>query len=201
MPQQAIIKDNEFLKMITKGCYSAYRIHAAMKEQVKQPIISYSNIAERMLRLARDGLIEEVEEVEGKRSKHGAKLYRLTQEGIRTLMTNIDALNEEDIKPIMEYLSKAYGDDREFGEILVFIHLLANLDNTKLFLEAFAEHVNTTRLIPLGAALMKDLTSIEFKETRKALGMMSKLEPGLRPMIESIELITHSTSKTSKRRT
>lgn len=203
MPAQIVIEDREFLKMITKGHASAYAISAFMKKQAetdeKQPVISYSNVAERMLRLLRDGLIEEAE-IDSKKSIHGRKDYRLTSAGIRALMTNINELNEEDIKPIMDYLSRAYGDDREFGEILVFIHLLANLDNTLLFLEAFTENVKTPKLIPLKRALIKDLTSFKFKELAKlynsgSLAEVSESEPMLKHVME----LTIGTSKPRKK--
>ncbi|MGH9988710.1 MAG: hypothetical protein ACRD8W_32670 [Nitrososphaeraceae archaeon] len=208
MPQQAIVKDIEFLKMITKGHASAYTISAFMKKQAeteeKQPIISYSNIAERMLRLFRDGLIEEVQ-IDGKRSIHGRKDYRLTSVGIRALMTNIDALNEDDIKPIMDYFSKAYGDDREFGEILVFTYLLANLDNTLFFIETFTENVNTPKLIPLKRALIKDLASFKFKELAQlyksgSLAEISESEPMFQHAME-LPVVAPTAKSTTRRKT
>jgi hypothetical protein len=198
MPQQAIIKDIEFLKMITKGAASAYTIHKFIENQQatesendndnKLPVITYKNIAERMLRLARDGLIQETD-LDKRSSVFGRKDYRLTSKGIRALMTNINELNKKDIKPIMNYLGKAYGDDREFGEIVVFVHLLAHLDNTVLFLEAFTENVKTPKLMPLKRALIKDLKSFKFKELAKLYGSgslaeISKSEPTLKHAME-----------------
>ena len=122
MPQQVIIEDNEFLRMITKGYTSAYAIHRVMKKEAevneKLKVISYKNIAERMLRLVKDGLIEETEEIDGKRSIHGRKDYKLTNKGALSLIPHI-MTHPEDVKNISEYIVRFNLDKQAFENILV----------------------------------------------------------------------------------
>lgn len=175
MPQQAIIEDREFLKMIIRGHASAYRIHAAMKKQAevdeKQPIISYSNIAERMLRLLRDGLIEE-SEINGRRSIHGRKDYRLSLNGIMDLMSS---LNKEDIKTLIDYLSKTSGDE-SFGQGVVGILLLTKFNDVNILLDEYSKHISIPELMLLKRALMKYSTLSGLKDVYRALGILYESE-------------------------
>lgn len=183
MPQQAVIQDIEFLKMITKGHASAYTIYAFMKKQAevneKQKVISYKNVAERMLRLVKDGLIEEAE-IDGKhQSIHGRKDYRLTWNGIMNL---IPSLNKEDIKTLIGYLSKTFGDE-SFGQGVVGILLLREFNDVNILLDEYSKHINIPEFMRLKRALMKYPASSGLKEVYRALGMLYESEQ----FVQSIE--------------
>jgi hypothetical protein len=195
MPQQVVIKDADFLKMIVRGYTSAYSIYISMKKEAeaeKGKSITYKNIGERMLRLARDGLIEESEI--DKRSIHGRRDYRLTSEGIRALMPNTEVINEDDVTSLMEYLSKAYSNDDDdddqsaFAEVVVGQYLLGGLFNMLSLCEAYSEHISTPELMPLKRALKKDLASFRPKETLK----LPRSEPVMRPITELIVINSNS---------
>ena len=162
MPQQVVIKDSEFLKMITRGHTSAYTIFTAMKKQAevdeKERVITYKNIGERILRLARDGLIEVTETDE--RSIHGRKDYQLTLNGIMNLMSS--PLNKEDVKMIIDYLSKISAGNESFSQGFVGTLLLTKLNDVNILLDEYAEHINIPELMRLKRALMKYSKSSEF---------------------------------------
>jgi hypothetical protein len=162
MPQQPVIEDIDFLKKITQGHASAYKIHAAMKKQAevneKQPMISYSNIAERMLRLARDGLIE-VTQVDT-RSIHGRKDYRLTSKGIHALIfPDANTLQIKDAITLIDYLEKVYHDK----QLTVGIIFLARFVTSHALLEAYCRYVGRPDLIPMKRTAIENLTN-EFRE-------------------------------------
>lgn len=161
MPQQAVIEDNEFLKMITKGHASAYTISAFMKEQQqeaatetdekqKQKVISYKNVAERMLRLARDGLIEEAE-----RSLHGRKDYKLTIKGIEQLIFS-DVIHKEDVKTIADYMDKYYYDS-DGGHHAIGYGLMIRFADASSLLSEYLEYIKHPELKPINRNKYDDL--------------------------------------------
>jgi hypothetical protein len=189
LPQQPVIEDIDFLKMITQGHASAYKIHAAMKEQAavdeKQPIISYSNIAERMLRLARDGLIEETE-INGKRSIHGRKDYKLTAKGIHVLVPDTERMNMQDMKALVNYLSKDKTVEGDKQLLTVYHDFIGGFLDMKFLLEDYSKYLDRPKLMPLKYALTKDMASIEFREIKK-LSKSKSSEQLVKPVLEIIK--------------
>lgn len=164
MPQQVVIKDIEFLKMIIRGYTSAYAIHRFMEKEAEASgkegrVITYKNIGERILRLAKDGFIE-VTEID-QRSIHGRKDYRLTSKGIQSLMPDTEVINKEDVKALSDYVDKTHGG---IGQYSILLALLAKFFDMQFLLEEHVKRISQPELMPLKRALMKDLAPIEFKE-------------------------------------
>lgn len=149
MPQQVVIEDIEFLKMIIQDHTSAYAIHTFMKKQAevneKQKVISYKNIAERMLRLVKDGLIEETTEMIlfGKRSIHGRKDYRISEKGLEQLIFST-IIHKEDVKTIADYLDKYYHDDG--GHHCLGYWLMMRFADANVLLSTYMDYIGHPEL-------------------------------------------------------
>lgn len=153
-PQQVVIEDNEFLKMIARGHTSAYDIHKFMETQAveandngkqqQRPVITYKNIGVRMLRLARDGLIQEETDIMivGIRSMHSRKDYKITIKGIEQLIFS-NAIHKEDVKTIADYLDKHHPNERHHA--LGFWFMIRFADASSL-LNAYLEYINHPEL-------------------------------------------------------
>jgi hypothetical protein len=187
MPQYAIIGDIDFLKMITYGHASAYKIHAYLEKLAEvdenQPIISYSNIAERLLRLARDGLIEETV-IEGKRSVHGRKDYKITSKGIHALMPDTEIISMLDLKALVGYLSKDKTAEGDKQLLILYYYLISGFRDMQFLLQHYAKYIDRPKLMPLKYALDKDLPAIELKEVKK-------LSKYYKPILEIVKRRTY----------
>jgi len=160
MPQQQeqqgriVVEDGELLMWIIEGKTSAYTIHAAMKERFKtnenRRKIAYSNVAERLLGLAKAGLIEETKI--GKPSIHGRKDYKVTSDGMRKLipyiLTHSQELLPTYIAPLIteymdKYIDKDDWDKQDFGYSIFNEYIWITI-----FLKEYLKHIDlSTRVV------------------------------------------------------
>lgn len=153
MPERIIIEDGRFLQLIIEGYTSAYTIHAAMekasKTNEKSRMISYKSVTERLLGLAKAGLIEETQIV-GKPNIHARKDYKITAEGLMKLIPYLLAhakyIPAKDFVPILiEYMDKF-----DFDKQAVGASLIQNYAFTTLTLNEYLKYIEIPEVVPLG---------------------------------------------------
>jgi hypothetical protein len=202
MPQQVVIEDNEFLKMIARGHTSAYAIHKFMEKQAaaeandnekqqQRPLITYKNIGVRMLRLAKDGLIQEETDIMivGIRSMHSRKDYKITIKGIEQLIFSTN-IHKEDIKTIADYLDKYHPNERHHA---LGYGLMIRFADASSLLSEYLEYIKHPEL--------KLVSSKKYDDLLTKLRDIERYEKHPRPKPQQeIEDIVSKPSKPSSRK-
>jgi hypothetical protein len=159
----------EFMLLIIQGYASSYSIWSYMKDNPKEypKPTAYKNINQRLLRLARIGLLEGEIKFDSPESTHGRRDYKITMEGLKRLIPYF-LTYPESFKELIEYMNKSNLDKDAFGNVLV-----RNAGSLVRVVNEYYKHADLHKsfegvFTPEGQA--------EMKELRKAAMKILKLE-------------------------
>lgn len=115
--------DMKFMLLIIRGYASSYSIWTYMKNNPKEypKPIAYKNINQRLLRLARIGLLEGEVKFDTPTSTHGRRDYKVTRNGLDQLIPYMKK-HTEVVQDIIKYMDKIGADKNLFGLILLEEH-------------------------------------------------------------------------------